>query len=581
MAVFFNGQLLVSPTTVSFVNDAALANQNLTVGNVVAIIGASTGGQPNTGLVFGDPNVAASVLQSGELLTAVQKCFAPSADTGGPTTVIAVRVNPAVQAALVLSDVSPTPVINLVSTDYGLYTNQIKVKIETGSTAGKKITTQLGNNFYVQDNIQRRTFQIQYTGGQATASMTINGTTLTVFAPNGTPIAVVDLATYPTVAQVVDRLNAVAGIVASILDGNNNAATLNALDYVTAVDIKTAPVTALANLQAIVDYFNGLAEGFVTATRVAAVGTLPVNIPFTFLAGGSDGTITNTQWANALTTLQSAATPAPGAVGIDPQWIVPISSDPAIAAMVDAHVQFMSTIGKKERRAICGTALGTTDAAAIAAAKAINSDRTSLVHLGYYDYNAAGALTLYSPYLTAAAVAGAFSGVGPGTPLTNKTLNLRGIERNLKNPIDTDPLILGGVFAIENTPNGYKVVKSISTWLVDTNFYRVEVSTGVAGDFVARNLRNALDPLRGSKSDPLLLSQAASRTASICTLLAVPEPNGPGVLVGNAANPPFKNITASIVGDVLSVSVQASLVIPNNYILITIAAVPFSGSVSA
>jgi hypothetical protein len=570
MSVFFNGQLLVTPTTASFVNAAALANQNLTVGNIVAILGASTGGQPNTGLVFGNPADALATLQSGELLTAVQKAFAPSADTDGPSTVVAIRVNPAVQAALNLSDATPTPVINLVSTDYGLYTNQIKVKVETGSTAGKKVTTQYGNNYYVQDNIQRRAFQIQYTGGQATASMTITGTTLTLFAPNVTAVATIALAAYPTVQSLTDFINTVPGFTTTILDGNAIVATLNALDYVTTVDVKTAPYITLANLQAIVDYFNGLSEGFVTATRVAAVGTLPANIPFTYLAGGSDGAITNTQWTNAFTALQA----------IETQWVVPVSSDPAIAAMADAHVQFMSTVGKKERRAIVGTALGTTDIAGIAAAKAINSDRTSLVHLGYYDYNAAGVLTLFSPYLLAAAVAGAFAGLGPGTPLTNKTLNVRGLERYLRDPIDTDPLILGGVLAVENTPNGFKVVKSISTWLVDTNLYRVEVSTGVAGDYTARNLRNALDPYRGSKSDPLLLSAGASTAQSICTQLAVPEPNGPGVLVGDANNPPFKNITASIVGDVLRVSVQASLVIPNNYILITIAAVPFSGSVS-
>lgn len=571
MSVFFNGQLLVSPATASFVNDAALVDTNLSVGDVVAIIGTATAGAPNTGLVFGNPADALATLQSGELLTAVQKAFAPSAETNGPTSVIAIRVNPAVQSALALSDVSPTPVINLVSTDYGLYTNQIKVKIESGSTAGKKITTQLGNNYYTQDNIQRRALQLQYTGGQATASMTINGATLTLFAPNATPVAAIDLATYPSVQQLVDRINAVAGFTAIVLDGNANAPTLNALDYVTTVDVKTAPYVTRADLQAIVDWFNGLAEGFVTATRVAAVGTLPVNLAFTYFTGGSDGSVTNTQWSNAFTALQA----------IEAQWVVPLSADPAIAAMADAHVQFMSTVGKKERRAICGTALGTTDVAAIAAAKALNSDRTSLIHLGYYDYNSAGALTLFSPYLLAAVVAGAFSGVGPGTPLTNKSLSVRGLERYLRDPIDTDPLILGGVFCVENTPNGFKVTKSISTWLVDTRYNRVEVSTGVAADYTARNLRNALDILRGSKNDPLLLSRAASITQSICAQLAVVEPNGPGVLVGDKDNPPFKNITASLQGDVMRVSVQASVVIPNNYILITIAAVPFSGSVSA
>lgn len=573
MTVFFNGRVIVSPGTFSAVDDSALLNQNLSTGNVVCCIGSSTGGIPNTGLVFGNPSDALATLQSGELLTAVQNAFDPSNETDGPSQVVAIRVNPAVQAALVLKDAGTNNVIDLVSTDYGQYTNQIQVTIANGSTTGLKVTTQLGNAFYTVDNLTRTPFSIQYTGGQATASMTISDTQITIFAPNGTPIGgtPVAFASYPTIAQLVDFLNTIPNITALVLNGNDDLATAAALDHVTAVDIKTAVYTVQANLQAVIDWFNSSADPLVTATRVANAGAPPAVLATTFLAGGSDGSITNTQWSNAFTTLQT----------LDVQWVNPVSSDPSIAAMADAHVQFMSTVGKKERRAICGTALGTTDVNAIAAAKAINSDRTSLVHIGYYNYNSAGVLTLYPPYLTASLIAGAFAGVGPGTPLTNKALAVRGLERYLRDPIDTDPLILGGVLCVEQADKGFIVTKSISTWLINTSFYRVEQSCGAAGDFTARSLRTALDVLRGSKSDPNLLARAMSIAQSTCKLLAIPEPNGPGVLVGDATNPPFQNITASIAGDVLSVSVQASIVIPNNYILITIAAVPFSGSVSA
>lgn len=98
----------------------------------------------------------------GELLTAVLKAFDPSAQTGGPSTVVAVRVNPATQAALALANASAATVINLASTDYGLRTNQIKVKIENGSVSGKKLTTQLGNAYYTQDNVARNALKIRY-----------------------------------------------------------------------------------------------------------------------------------------------------------------------------------------------------------------------------------------------------------------------------------------------------------------------------------------------------------------------------------------------------------------------------------
>lgn len=571
MAVFFNGRLWISPATMSVVDDSAMANQNLSVGNVVALIGRSSGGKPNTPLRFGSPSEAQAVLRSGELLTAVLKAFDPSAQTNGPSTVVAIRVNPATQASLTLLDSNNNPVIDLVSTDYGLYTNQIKVKIENGTNAGKRVTTQLGNDYYSQDNLARNAFSIRYTGAAATAVMTITNTQVNLQAPSGTDVAVIDLNTFRTIQELVDRINTTTGFTATVLDGNGQKPALNGLDGVTAQDVKTADYVATANLQAIVDWFNSTTEGFVTATRAANAGAVPANIPFTYLSGGSDGIVTNSEWSDAYTTLQT----------VDVQWVVPVSSDPAIHAMNDSHCAFMSNVARMERRGIVGTGIGTSDEDALAAAKALNSDRTSLVHIGYYDYDENGKLSLFPPYLLAAMIAGAFSGVNPGTPLTNKTIKVRGLERDLRNPTDTDVLIEGGVLCVENTPSGYKVVKSITTWLVNDNYNRVEVSVGFACDFVARNVRNALDILRGEKASPISLSRAVSITESTLRELARPEPSGPGVIVGDAENPPYRNIRATIEGDVLRVEFQCSPVLPINYIPITIYAVPYSGTATA
>lgn len=570
-SVFFNGRLWVSPSTMSVVDDSALANQNLSTGNIVALIGPSEGGEPNKALRFGSPSEAMAALRGGDLLTAILKAFDPSAQTNGPSTIVAVRVNPASRASLNLQDGNSQDVISLVSTDYGAYTNQIKIKVETGSSSGKKVTTQFGNDFFAQDNISRNAFQVQYDGAQPTAVITTTGSSVILQAPSGSTVATIDLSVYKTMLQVVDRINAVSGFSAAVLDGNDAKISLNGLDYVTAVDVKTAVYAVTADLQAVIDWINDTSEGYLTATRATDAGAVPANVSFVYLSGASDGSITNGDWSNAYTTLQTE----------DVQWVAPISSDPSIHAMNDAHCAFMSTVARAERRGIVGTALGTSDDDAITAAKALNSDRSSLIHLGFYDYNPDGVLTLFPPYITAALIAGAFSGVNPGTSLTNKSIKVRGLERNLRNPTDTDPLIQGGVLCIENTPSGYKVVKSITTWLANTNFNRVEVSVGAAADFVSRSLRTALDVLRGEKSSPTTLARAASITDSTCRELARPEPQGPGVIVGDANNPAYKNINVSLAGDVLRVEVQVALVIPTNYIPISIFAVPFSGSVSA
>ena len=572
MGFFFNGRLWKSPATMSAVDSSAMRNLNLTVGNTLAIIGRSTGGKPNTALRFGSPSEARAMLLGGELCEAVEKAFDPSAQTNAPATVIAVRVNPATQAALNLSAAAAGgTVISLASEQYGLVGNRVKVKVASGTNVGKKLTTQVGNDYTTADDVHRNAFSVVYSGAQASSRMSVTGTTLTLEAPNSTAVATIDLASYPTVIELVDRINAVSGFAAAVLDGNGAAATLNALDYVSNQDVKTATYTATANLQAIVDWFNGVGEGYVTATRAAGVGVVPDNLSdWNYLDGGSDGTTTSSEWAAALTTLQYE----------DVQWVVPLTSDASIHAQVDAHVAYMSAVARQERRAVVGMAAGSSDAAAITAAKALNSDRTSLVHLGYYDYNMAGAWTLFPPYMLASMVAAAFAGSNPGTPLTNKSLKVRGLERKLRNPTDTDALIDGGVLAVEDTVSGFKVVQSISTWLVSDDYNRVEVSVGWAIDFVARNVRNAVDDLRGQKGSPITMGEAASRVESTLRELSRPEPMGPGVLVGDTVNPPYRNIHVSLDADVLRIEFECHPVIGINFIPVVIHAVPYTGSIT-
>ncbi|WP_431860134.1 hypothetical protein [Azospirillum sp.] len=567
--LFFNGRLWTTPATMSVIDDSAMAPKGLTVGNLVAYIGKAAGGRPNAILKFGSPAEAVAVLKSGELLAAVVKAFDPSPETNAPSTVIAIRVGQATQAALTLKDAGNAAVINLVSDDYGLGANQIKVKVESGSVKGKKLSTMVGNGYFSQDNIARDAFTVRYTGAGAAASITVTTAAVTL-SVDGTDTAL-DLTSFPTVGELVDRINAVAGFTASAVVGSEEAPSLAGLDFVTAQDVKAAAFTVTANLQAIVDWLNGVGEGYVSATRATGAGSLPANIDWTYLSGAVDPTPTVGDWTDAFTTLQKA----------DVQWVVPLTSNAAMHAAADAHCAYMSNIARQERRCLVGAATGTGIAGAPALAKALNSDRTSLVVQGYYDYDAKGKLVLLPPYMTAAVIAAAFAGSNPGTPLTNKALKLRGLEFNPRNPTDTDDLIMAGVLCLEETPQGFKVVRSISTWLINDNYNRVEVSTGVAADFVVRNVRQALDILRGQKGTPRVLARAVSIAETTLRELARPEPQGPGVIVGDAKSPAYRNITATLEGDVLRVDYECSPVIPVNFIPNSVYLVPYSGSASA
>lgn len=572
MPLFFNGRLWETPATMSVVDDSRMYNKNLSVGNVLAIIGRSEGGEPLKALAFGSIPEARRALRGGPLLQAIEKAFDPSSETFGPSMVIGVRINPATKSFADLLTADGTPCIALESTDYGLYTGAIRSKIEAGSLSGRKLTTQQGNGYFTADNIERAAFTIQYSGAEDTATITVTDGAVKLYAPAGSLAADIDLTAFVTIQEVVDRINSTSGFYAAVGDRSAEKPALQGLDHVTDQDVKTAPFTVRADLQAVVDWFNSVQEGFITAKRYPNVGKPPAYTNWVGLTGGSDGNVTMAEWQSAYDALQSE----------DVQWVVPLSPAPAIHAMNDTHCAYMSNIARMERRGIVGTASGSSDDEALEAVKALNSDRSSLVHLGYYDYDARGRLQLFEPYMKAAVIAGAFSGVNPGTALTNKSLKIRGIERKLRNPTDTDKLIRGGVLCVEDTTGrGYRVVKSITTWLNNNNYNRVEISVGVALDFVARNVRNALDPLRGAKGNPTTMALAYSRTETTLIELARPEPGGPGVIVGDDLNPAYRNITVSLDGDVLRVEFECSPVIPINYIPVVIYAVPYSGQLTS
>lgn len=568
--LFFDGRLLITPQTVSKVDDTALANRNLTVGNVAAFIGSSVGGKPKTALPFSNPTDADAALVSGDLRDMVVKAFAPSAETNAPASVIAMRVNPATQSTATLLDAVSASSIDLVSRDYGANTQSIGYKVENGTSSGRKLTVQQGGNVYSQDNVGRRVFSVVYGGGEVSAVIGITNSVVTLNAPSSTQVASIDLTVFKTIQQLVDYINTVADFTAAVLDNNGEQPSLNAIDNVSGQSVLTE-YDARADQQAAIDWFNSAAQDLVIATKHTGSGKPPTPVVLTLLTGGVNGSIANQDWSDCFAELQ----------GADCQWVTPLSSDAAIHAMAAAHVQYMSTFGRRERRAFVGGATGVSRDAAIAAAKAINNDRVAYCWPAHYDFNKAGVLELRSAYKTAAVVCAAFAASEPGDALTNKSLAIEGLETNPKNPTDTDLLIQGGVLAIENTPTGYRVVKSISTWLTNANFNRVEVSVGAAVDFAIRSVRQALDVLRGKRGSPTLLAEALGIVTTTLGLLAVPQPQGPGVLVGDANNPAFRKIDIKLEGDVLRVQFECSPVIPVNYIAVTMVATPFSATVSA
>lgn len=478
MPVFFDGRLLITPQSASVVDDSAMGNRNLAVGNIVLLIGKAAGGAPKTLMRFGAPTEATAVLRSGDLLDGVKVAFDPSAQTNGPTVVYALRVDPALPStvSLLSTGADPAASLKLTSRDFGEYTKNIQARVEVGSEANTfRLSVRLGNQYCVSDD--------------------------------------------------------------------------------------------LATVDEAVAWANSSASPLVTGEVVGANGgEILAPLAYTNLTGGTNGESLVEDWQAAFDKAQT----------IDAQWFAALSGNPAVHAMSDAHMAFMSTRGRKERRAFCGTEAGLTFDEAKEAAFALNSDRTGLIFQSFYNYGPDGTLKAYPPYIFAALIAGAFAGVTPGTALTNKTVKVRGIEPEVRNPTDTDDLLPGGLFVFEVTDEGYKVVQSRSTWVVNNNYNRVEISTGAATDQVVRNVRQACDKYRGETGSPTYLGQVKSAAEAALT-----ASEKAGFIVGDETSPAWRNVQVSLEGDVTRVTYEASPGIPQNYILSTAHIVPYAGTATS
>jgi len=559
MPVFANGVQVIAPQAVAVVTEETVIGNQPATELVVAVIATADGGQPQTFHKVTNYTQAAALFRSGVLLDLLKRVYNPSGNNPGAYTVLACRVNSGVQASAALKDGGAANVVTLVSTDYGLHTNQIRVKCEAGSVSGYKVSVQgyAGTATIVQDNIGRSCMSVQYTGAGSAATLTISSTQLTTSCTGAAgDNATLDFASYPTIRNLADALIGTGKYSVTVLA---DAATLGAtLDVQTAIDIKTSAQTLTANIQALVDWFN-TSEPYITATRAsgAAIATSSSYIPFT---GGTNGSaVTSNDYQTALTALQA----------FDCAIVLVGTGDATVHALADAHCAYMAQPGQnKERVAIVGGVAGENVATVIARAKALASYRTALAYPGLLDVDASGNSVTLAPFYTAAAVAGLLAGSAIGQPATRKTLRCVGPAVSLT-PSEIDSLLVAGVMPIAaHTTEGARVVQSLTTYVQPQgsalNLLRRELSSRIAADWLIGQVRGRLDAqLIGTAGGPLLRERAKSIAET-----TLKEAEAAGVIVGDQANPAYSQLSASISGDVITVSFRAALATPGNYVIL-------------
>ncbi len=332
IGIYFDGRRLIRPQAVTKIDDSGMYARGLGGGNTLALIGEATGGEPGVVQWFTDPSYAKTILRGGSLLQAVQRAYDPSAEVSGAYLVAAIRVNPATRARLTLTDSSYGPLVVLTSLDYGIWNNQIKGRVETGTTSGtKKLTYTYGTSYDTGDNVERKSIYLGCGDPSATAAtLTITQGTLTK--------------TLATTVAATPRTDALGTVGAFYPDGATAVAPAYALRFPTFATQycfigsdqpfnKVSFTVTVANIivsTMTAQYWNGSAWTTVAITD----GTKVVNTTL-----GVTGDVTFTQpsdWQH------SATTTTPTGPAVDLYWLKIMVS----AALTVTAAQSVITVGR-------------------------------------------------------------------------------------------------------------------------------------------------------------------------------------------------------------------------------------------
>lgn len=532
----------------------------VSAGNHV-ILAKSTGGKPFELLNFGSLSDAKEQLVSGDLLKAIGYAFKAS-NTYIPSNVYAMRVGQATQSEATLSS-GGLGVLKLKSWDYGVHTNQLKVKVESGDVdSSKTIYIVYKDNEVVLQNILRESISIIYTGegSNPRATITTTGINLsaTVTVEEEEETGDVFSCTWEdatTLEELETRINNSGLYTCAIIDSIADRPTKE-LDTISTVDISDNTVF-YSNLQAIIEALQGVSyigsvELLTTSSRIVPEN----NMNFVYFTGGTATAPTVQDWSNALAYLETK----------NIQIISTPTTDTSVHALISAHCTSMSnTINRKERTCILGGAIGTSDADGLAAAKGFNSKYVSyVVDSAIAQDPLTGATETISGAMVGVMLASMESAMAINEPLTFKALNVLGFSKERTIPNMTN-LIAGGVLvcnADPENPNNNIVIRAITTFQGNNDLISCERSMVREDLYMNKDLRNRFaggigHPNQASESDVLSVLEKAAKEWGVSGYIL--KVNGKYI-----SNPKVR-----FSGDKTYLTYERYLTAPSNFVFIT------------
>jgi hypothetical protein len=264
----------------------------------------------------------------------------------------------------------------------------------------------------------------------------------------------------------------------------------------------------LADATGIASWVNSNSN-YVSAEALVGAG-VPDNISYTNLAGGLDGdSPTVNQWSAGIDQLAFYQVNLIHLAGC---------TDASVHALLSAHCDTNSN-NRRWRMGIVGNeigeSVGNTTTGIIKRAYDLNSSRMVLVAPGSDGESGAS---------TAAKVAGALAGVDVATPITHRTFGISSLDRKFTDT-EKDDLITYGVCAFEESPQGRRVIRGITT-VQDISATQEdpmkEISVQRIADYISYNMYVNLEGLFVGKKG-LSGTNSSIKSAAISILLKLKD----------------------------------------------------------
>lgn len=400
-------------------------------------------------------------------------------------------------------------------------------------------TITLSNTTKVTSNVFSQVYGLSITNtAQAGLVLTISGVAFDL-----------DLSTFDTVNEVVDFVNQANTdyhFTANYLASKSYSSI--ALDgFRLAQNIKGVEAIVSANLQELIDTL--ASSKVVSLVRVGSIACDDfTNITGTFLLGGTQSSVILSDWTNALELIETS----------DIQIVVPWSSD------VDVHKEILkhctkSAVAGSERNAWVGASANQSIIDLKNNwVKALNNRNVALVGQSVKVTNPQGIIQTLEPKYLALICASMQAGTPVSTPLTRKRPDVVDVLGSWIANRDVTDAIKAGICALTSDNQGWRIERSVTTWIKDDNPIYSEVSANESINTSVRDLRNALDIYIGDRN----LNVTSARILGIVSARLDQQ-------VLNGIIKAYKNIVLENIGDTLKVNYTVAAVEPLNFIAIT------------